>query len=191
MIPGVCYNPLHNDLDPYAVAYAIASLLNNLFGKSKEPFWQQAYTDLLKFVISLRRITDGYTTLAEVYRYIIEDGQIDKNIRTLKAQFDNPPDVLAIDRERYQGDVRQAPWTLWAPLDETHVGHPYDAELESYLAEHRHPVRGPDRRRGDLRRSSTPSRSDSALVQSHVEEARSEGQGVDRRRHRRVPLALR
>ena len=66
---GVCYNPLHNDLDPYAVAYAIGSLLNNLFGKSKEPFWQQAYTDLLKFVISLRRITDGYTTLAEVHRY--------------------------------------------------------------------------------------------------------------------------
>ena len=30
---GVCYNPLHNDLDPYAVAYAIATLLNNLFGK--------------------------------------------------------------------------------------------------------------------------------------------------------------
>ena len=59
----VCYNPLHNDLDPYAVAYAIATLVNNLFGKSKEPFWQQAYTDLLKFVILLRRIVDGYTTL--------------------------------------------------------------------------------------------------------------------------------
>lgn len=78
---GVCYNPLHNDLEPYAVAYAIASLLNNLFGKSKEPFWQQAYTDLLKFVISLRRIADGYTTLAEVYHDIIEDSLIDKNIR--------------------------------------------------------------------------------------------------------------
>ena len=62
MDTGVCYNPLHNDLDPYAVAYAIATLLNNLFGRSKEPFWQQAYTDLLKFVILLRRITDGYTT---------------------------------------------------------------------------------------------------------------------------------
>jgi hypothetical protein len=23
---GVCHNPLHNDLDPYAVAYAIATL---------------------------------------------------------------------------------------------------------------------------------------------------------------------
>jgi hypothetical protein len=131
---GVCYNPLHNDLDPYAVAYAIGSLLNNLFGKSKEPFWQQAYTDLLKFVISLRRITDGYTTLAEVYRYIIEDELIGKNIRTLKAQFDNPPDVLAIAREEYQGQMRQTPWTLWVPLGETHVGHPYDAELEAYLA---------------------------------------------------------
>jgi hypothetical protein len=133
---GVCYNPLHNDLDPYAVAYAIGSLLNNLFGKSKEPFWQQAYTDLLKFVISLRRITDGYTTLAEVYRYIIEDELIGKNIRTLKAQFDNPPDVLAIGREEYQGQVRQAPWTLWVPLGDTHVGHPYDAQLEAYLAGH-------------------------------------------------------
>src|SRR2546425_208450 len=133
---GVCYNPLHNDLDPYAVAYAIGSLLNNLFGKSKEPFWQQAYTDLLKFVISLRRITDGYTTLAEVYRYIIEDELIGKNIRTLKAQFDHPPDVLAIGREDYQGQVRQAPWTLWVPLGDTHVGHPYDAELEAYLAGH-------------------------------------------------------
>ncbi len=84
---GVCYNPLHNDLDPYAVSYAVATLLNNLFGRSKEPFWQQAYTDLLKFVISLRRITDGYTTLAEVYRYIIDDKLIDKNIRALQAQF--------------------------------------------------------------------------------------------------------
>jgi len=32
------YNPLHNDLDAHALAYNIASLLNNLFGKGKEPF---------------------------------------------------------------------------------------------------------------------------------------------------------
>src|SRR6266852_253337 len=107
---GVCYNPLHNELDPYAVAYAVATLLNNLFGRSKEPFWQQAYTDLLKFVISLRRITDGYTTLAEVYRYIIEDDKIDKNIRTLKNQFRDPPPVIVIDAPRLQGEVKQA-WT--------------------------------------------------------------------------------
>jgi hypothetical protein len=31
------YNPLHNDLEAYALAYGIASLLNNLFGRGKEP----------------------------------------------------------------------------------------------------------------------------------------------------------
>jgi hypothetical protein len=136
---GVCYNPLHNDLEPYAVAFALASLVNNLFGKSKEPFWQQAYTDLLKFVISLRRITDGYTTLAEVYRYIIDDAQIDKNIRALKAQFDHPPDALVIGREHFRGDIRQSPFTLWVPLGDSHIGHPYEAELEAFLAQHEIP----------------------------------------------------
>jgi hypothetical protein len=131
---GVCYNPLHNDLDPYAVAFAIGSLLNNLFGKSKEPFWQQAYTDLLKFVISLRRITTGYTTLAEVYAYIIEDDLIRRNIKALGEQFDHPPDVIAIPSECYRGAIRQAPWTLWVPIDDTHHGHPLDADLETYLA---------------------------------------------------------
>ena len=87
---GVCYNPLHNDLDPYAVAYAIATLLNNLFGRSKEPFWQQAYTDLLKFVILLRRITDGYTTFSEVYRYILDDGQIRPRYRATQSRVVEP-----------------------------------------------------------------------------------------------------
>src|SRR5436309_6374013 len=99
---GVCYNPLHNDLEPYAVAFAIASLLNNLFGKSREPFWQQAYTDLLKFVISLRRITDGYTTLAEVYRFIIEDEQIGKNIKRLQDSLTEPPEAIFVPNAEYK-----------------------------------------------------------------------------------------
>ena len=33
-------------LDSYSLAYTVASLLNQLFGKGKEPFWQQAYTNL-------------------------------------------------------------------------------------------------------------------------------------------------
>jgi len=133
---GVCYNPLHNDLDPYAVAYAVATLLNNLFGRSKEPFWQQAYTDLLKFVISLRRITDGYTTLAEVYRYIIDEKLIDKNIRALQAQFKDAADVLVVPQVEHSLHLRQAPWTLWVRFDGAYMAHPYDSELETFLAEH-------------------------------------------------------
>jgi hypothetical protein len=130
---GVCYNPLHNDLDPYAVAFAIGTLLNNLFGKSKEPFWQQAYTDLLKFVISLRRITEGYTTLSEVYQFIIDDSRIDKNIRDLEKEFEHPQDVLVIWRHDYQEQLRRSAWTLWVDIDDTHMAHPYDAELEGHL----------------------------------------------------------
>src|SRR5882762_6343153 len=61
------YNPLHNDLDAHALAYNIASLLNNLFGKGKEPFWQQAYTNLVKFIILLHKVAFDYVTLFDVY----------------------------------------------------------------------------------------------------------------------------
>jgi hypothetical protein len=130
---GVCYNPLHNDLDPYAVAYAIASLLNNVFGKSREPFWQQAYTDVLKFVILLRRMTDGYTTFAEVYRYILDDGLIERDIRRLKSSLDNPPDVIRLRREDYFLQGRFGLWSHWYEDDADHMAHPYSAELEDHL----------------------------------------------------------
>jgi hypothetical protein len=136
---GVCYNPLHNDLDPYAVAYAIATLLNNLFGRSKEPFWQQAYTDLLKFVILLRRITDGYTTFSEVYQYILDDGQIHRDIERLKAELANPPNVILVPREEHRLHCVQLPWRHWFPEGETHMAHPYDAALEIHLDEHKIP----------------------------------------------------
>ena len=135
----VCYNPLHNDLDPYAVAYAMASLLNNLFGKSKEPFWQQAYTDLLKFVILLRRITDGYTTLSEVYRYVLDEKQIDRDIRQVKAEVTEPPDVLVVPNDAYEAYCAHAPWTLWFAEGPSHRAHPYQAELEGFLAERQVP----------------------------------------------------
>ena len=130
---GRCYNPLHNDLDPYAVAYAIASLLNNLFGKSKEPFWQQAYTDLLKFVILLRRLSDGYTTLSDVYRYVLDDTQIDRDIQRLKPTLAEPPEVVLVPMVEYQLlDLRRS-WSHWYQEDADHMAHPYVAELETFL----------------------------------------------------------
>ena len=36
-------------LDSYSLAYTVSSLLNQLFGKGKEPFWQQAYTNLVRW----------------------------------------------------------------------------------------------------------------------------------------------
>ena len=51
------YNPLHNDLDSSALAYSVASLLNNLYGHGKEPFWQQAYTNMLQHIILLHKVS--------------------------------------------------------------------------------------------------------------------------------------
>ena len=43
------WNPLSATwLDAYSLAYTVASLLNQRFGKGKEPFWQQAYTNLVR-----------------------------------------------------------------------------------------------------------------------------------------------
>ena len=50
------WNPLDDPLlDSYSLAYGVASLINQLFGKSREPFWQQAYTNLVRWIIELHR----------------------------------------------------------------------------------------------------------------------------------------
>jgi hypothetical protein len=74
------YNPLHNDLDAYALAFSIASLLNNLFGRGKEPFWQQAYTNLMKFIILLYKVAYGYVTLFDVYHCAISPPFLEQRI---------------------------------------------------------------------------------------------------------------
>jgi hypothetical protein len=60
------YNPLYNDLEAYALAYSIATLMINLYGRGKEPFWQQASTNLIKFVILLHQTLEDYVMLFQV-----------------------------------------------------------------------------------------------------------------------------
>jgi hypothetical protein len=75
------YNPLYNDLDAYALAYNIASLLNNLFGRGKEPFWQQAYTNLVKFIILLHKVAYDYVTFFDIYECAISPPLLEERIR--------------------------------------------------------------------------------------------------------------
>src|SRR4029077_3810568 len=83
-----CYNPLHNDLDAYALAYSIASLLNNLFGRGKEPFWQQAYTNLVKFIILLHKVAYDYVTLFDVYECTISTDLLEAKIRDAERRLE-------------------------------------------------------------------------------------------------------
>ena len=75
------YNPLWNDLEPYALAYGIATLLNSLFGKGREPFWQQAYTNMVKFIILLHRLLFGYCTLFDIYECAINPELLERRIK--------------------------------------------------------------------------------------------------------------
>ena len=43
---------------------------------SEEPFWQQAYTNLVKFIILLHKVVDDYVTLFDVYECAINPDRI-------------------------------------------------------------------------------------------------------------------
>lgn len=117
------YNPLHNDLDAYALAFNIASLLNNLFGRGKEPFWQQAYTNLVKFIILLHKIAYGYVTLFNVYECAISPPLLDQRIREAEE----------IIMGRYYAAI--APETFAAlPVELGALGFTHDPGNERYLA---------------------------------------------------------
>jgi TraM recognition site of TraD and TraG len=101
------YNPLHNDLDAYALAYNIASLLNNLFGRGKEPFWQQAYTNLVKFIILLHKVTFDYVTLFDVYECAINPDLLESRIREAQRRLVEADSALLWEEEylKYPRDL--------------------------------------------------------------------------------------
>jgi hypothetical protein len=82
------YNPLHNDLDSSALAYSVASLLNNLYGRGKEPFWQQAYTNMLQHIILLHKVLYDYVTFFDVYECAISPPKLEKRIEEGKSRFE-------------------------------------------------------------------------------------------------------
>jgi len=100
------YNPLHNELDGYSMAVGIANLLNSLFGKGKEPFWQQAYTNLVKFTIILHKYCFGYVTLFDVYECAISARVLEKKIRLAEEKILGKP-FLAVSREAFQSFAKE------------------------------------------------------------------------------------
>ena len=90
-------------LDSYSLAYTVSSLLNQLFGKGKEPFWQQAYTNLVRWIIELHRVfPDRWVTLQQVYRCAIDPELFAEKIEAAEKLSDDlnkgtvfiKPDVL-------------------------------------------------------------------------------------------------
>ncbi len=126
------YNPLHNDLDAYALAYGIATLMTNLFGRGKEPFWQQASTNLVKFVILLHQTVDGYVTLFQVYEHVINPDKLRTKIAEGEGRFTANNRRVVVEKRTdlakpalsawvwHQSDTGHDMWTHWSrELEET------------------------------------------------------------------------
>ena len=111
------WNPLSATwLDSYSLAYTVASLLNQLFGKGKEPFWQQAYTNLVRWIIELYRVlppqdgsdTPGWVTLRDVYHCAIDKALFAKKIKEAQTYADDMgDDWITIDAAAMRGDEAQ------------------------------------------------------------------------------------
>jgi hypothetical protein len=94
------YNPLNNSLDPYAQAFNIASVITAIWGKGKEPFWRQSYADLVRYVIILHRVRDGYVSMVDIFRTVVSAGQLEAMLIDVGSRF-SLVDYVGIDAETY------------------------------------------------------------------------------------------
>ena len=88
------WNPLDADwMDSYSLAYSVAGLMNQLFGRGKEPFWQQASTNLIRNIIELFRVTTGWVTFKDVYNCAISPVLLGKLITEARQQAQPPEET--------------------------------------------------------------------------------------------------
>ena len=130
------WNPLGAHwLDSYSLAYTVSSLLNQLFGKGKDPFWQQAYTNLVKWIIELYRIfPDRWVTLRDVYRCAIDPElfkqKLDEAEAVVKTQMQGAIVISAKDLDKRRAELGGVPWT---PFSDRERQTPWTAELAKWL----------------------------------------------------------
>ncbi len=131
----VRYNPLHNSLDAYAQAFNIASIIVSIWGKGKEPFWQQSYTDLVRYVILLHRVRDGYVTLVDIFRTVISAGKLEDLLIEVGSRLSSQHYVLVAVEEydRWRGQLADLRFERHTQLH-SYVA-PWSVELENRLIE--------------------------------------------------------
>jgi type IV secretory system conjugative DNA transfer VirD4/TraG family protein len=127
------YNPLHNDLDAYALAFGIATLMTNLFGRGKEPFWQQASTNLIKFVILLHQVLDDYVTLFQVYEHVIDPGKIRARIAEGQRRFAVDAKHIVVSKQTHLQTASLTRWNWRVDANGTDTWTTWSSELETTL----------------------------------------------------------
>lgn len=129
------YNPLNNSLDAYAQAFNIASVITAIWGKGKEPFWQQSYTDLVRYVIILHRVRDGYVTMVDIFRTTVSAGQLEAMLVEVGSRFSHVS-YVGISPEAYRENAELlAPFGFELDQRTNQYVAPWSEALESALLE--------------------------------------------------------
>lgn len=130
------YNPLNNSLDAYAQAFNIASIITSIWGKGKEPFWQQSYTDLVRYIILLHRIRDGYLTMVDIFRTVISAGRLEAMLIEVGSRFSTTSYVgMSQDVYREYEPLLSPLGFEWRQDVGLHII-PWTEELERLLVQH-------------------------------------------------------
>ena len=123
------------------------SLLNQLFGKGKEPFWQQAYTNLVRWIIELYRVlppqdgsdAPGWVTLRDVYHCAIDKALFAKKIEQAQSwaadmgdEWITVPLTHFLDHNR---ELRAIGFTQY-PADQERMRGPATPAAITYLTDH-------------------------------------------------------
>lgn len=127
------YNPLHNDLDAYALAFGIATLMTNLFGRGKEPFWQQASTNLIKFVILLHQVLDDYVTLFQVYEHVIDPNKLRARIADGQRRFGTERRQLVVPKHAHLTTAALTGWSWQEDANGLDTWIPWSDDIEATL----------------------------------------------------------
>src|SRR5205823_2867815 len=117
--------------------FGIASLLNNLFGRGKEPFWQQAYTNLVKFIILLHKVLYDYVTLFDVYECAINPKLLEQRIEEGDRRFSG--EYLSIDIDAFQEHPALDEYAFVLDKKTKRLRAPHSRALRAYLESSRIP----------------------------------------------------
>jgi hypothetical protein len=108
------YNPLAgDDVDAYAFAFGINSVMVNLYGKGDDPFWAQAQVNLIKFLILLHQVVDGYVTLWDVYVCAINPDRVAAKLKAGAWRY-GAAESVQVDASEYvkAPGLSELTWTI-------------------------------------------------------------------------------
>ena len=128
------WNPLSDwRMDAASLAGTIASLINQLGGKSKDPFWQLAYLNFTQWVIVLHRMCpDRWVTLQDVYQCLLDPERLEAKIAEVEALVAPAPSIRMASPELATHGASLMGWP-WQEVADGVVETADDPELREQL----------------------------------------------------------